>query len=157
MEESVLYTLKIVQFNSGTFIIKNSNIQFFSRAIFQNCRGLNATSISKFSERRGGALTSINSNIWFFGLIVLFHNNSSEDVGGAFCAMHASRIFVNKSIFVVKNHAKVSGGGIYLYVSNIIFVKDIVSDSDNRVCNRWERRRRFMPQLTQKSYLVMKV
>ena len=119
MEESVLYTLKIVQFNSGTFIIKNSNIQFFSRAIFQNCRGLNATSISKFSERRGGALTSINSNIWFFGL-VLFHNNSSEDVGGAFCAMHASRIFVNKSIFVVKNHAKVSGGGIYLYVSNFI-------------------------------------
>ena len=106
--------------NSGTLIIKNSNIQFFNTVIFQNCRGLNAISAYKtISERRGGVLKSINSNIWFFGL-VLFRNNSSEDVGGALCAMHASRIFVNKSILVVNNHAKINGGGIYLYISNFI-------------------------------------
>ena len=102
--------------NSGTFLIKNSIVQFFSKAVFQNCRGLNATSTFKKSERRGGALTSINSKIWFFGL-VLFHN---EDVGGALCAMHGSRVFVNKSILMVKNRAKVSGGGIYLYISNFV-------------------------------------
>ena len=44
--------------------------------------------------------------------------------------MHASRIFVNKSIFVIKNYAKVSGGGIYLYVSNFIY-EGHCNDSEN--------------------------
>ena len=55
--------------NSGTFLIESSDVRFFSGAIFQNTKGLTAVSISNaFYERRGGALTSINSKNLVFWL-----------------------------------------------------------------------------------------
>ena len=69
--------------NYGTFLISTSKIQFFSTVIIQNCR--ESASVDYYP---GGAVTSMDSTIWFLDSI-MFVNNYSKDVGGALCAIES--------------------------------------------------------------------
>ena len=115
--------------NSGTFLIRNSNVRFFNVTTFQSCTGSATTSMAKFVHAEGGAVTTMGSKVWFYDS-VMFLNNSSNDVGGGLCA-YGSKVYIVKSIQMGKNQAKKRGGGIFLYRSSFICAK-LCNISENR-------------------------
>ena len=118
--------------NTGSFLIRNSKVRFFGTAIFKNSTGYYGDPLYE-RKYRCGALTSSNSKIWFFDSVI-FLDNYSNNVGGALCALHETIIYVKGNILLARNHAKNSGGGIYLYTSNFI-CNSHCNFSDNRVQN----------------------
>ena len=68
------------------------------------------------SLQQGGAITTFQSNIFLNGECTLFDNHAVN--GGALHATE-SRLFVHGELVIANNTATQSGGGIYLYQSEL--------------------------------------
>ena len=93
--------------NYGSLYAYNSNITFLGRTNFVNCR-------SAYSE--GGAITIFLGRIILTGMCT-FTNNTAEN-GGAIRAIE-SQVDVYGETYLNQNTARDSGGGIYLYQSDL--------------------------------------
>ena len=91
----------------------NSNITFTNYAVFVNNQRPQSAS-GDFQE--GGAITLLQSDIFFDGVCSLEHNHAEN--GGA---MHAteSKIYVNGIVTIANNTASGNGGGVYLSTSEL--------------------------------------
>ncbi len=101
--------------NSASFTVINSNTTFYEGTTFLN-NGISAKSSMEFAE--GGAITSIQSTISFYGHTRI-EDNSSSSSGGGIYAIDSIVQLLNHAC-IKHNKAKNSGGGIYLYSSVLI-------------------------------------
>ena len=118
--------------NSASLMVINSAVKFcgantfeYNNAIFQTkSNGINWT------LKEGGAVTSIQSTISFYGTTT-FEENFSDNNGGAICAME-SIVTLQADVHVMHNRASDSGGGIYLY-NSVLFCEGSVHILGNEV------------------------
>ena len=73
---------------------------------------LNETTI----YQQGGAITSFQSTVFLYGTCILMYNDAEN--GGAIFATE-SKWFVYGKLLTANNTASVSGGGVYLYQSEL--------------------------------------
>ena len=97
--------------NTGSLFVFNSNLTFM-----QNTTFLNNTSPAGQIEQ-GGALTTFQSNIFTLGQIHMLNNHAEN--GGAIHSIE-SKFQVYESIKIANNVANQTGGGIYLYQSELV-------------------------------------
>ena len=70
--------------NTGSFLVRNSNVRFCRSYLFANCVQRESTMIAKKLQTEG-TLTSIQSTVDFYGTVT-FQENYSEESGGAILA-----------------------------------------------------------------------
>lgn len=101
--------------NIGSLFAVNSNIYIGNNTMFVNC----------FSEspmhngttfQEGGAITTFQSETVFSGSCVMIHNSAKH--GGALY-LSESKFHVHGKMMVINNFASNTGGGIYLYQSEL--------------------------------------
>ena len=99
--------------NVGSLVAFNSNITFTGYASFVN-NTPSQTDSGDFQE--GGAITLLQSNVFFDGECNLEHNYAVN--GGA---MHSteSKLYVNGNLTIAHNTATGNGGGVYLSTSEL--------------------------------------
>ena len=95
--------------NNGPLSLYYSNVTFHGTTTF-------ISSTSNGTSLDGGAITAFQSNIVFEGRVNLMFNNA--DNGGALHATN-SKLYILGSITISNNTATDSGGGIYLYQSEL--------------------------------------
>ena len=104
-------------------IFKNSNLTFSGYTRFRHCystepldRMITEGSLSQVYQE-GGAITSIQSNVIFTGVISLSNNQARR--GGAVLAIESSVIMTLYSLTIIANNKAIngSGGGIFLHQS----------------------------------------
>ena len=101
--DSIWYTS-----NLGSLVAFNSNITFTGFTIFVNNQPSQTIS-GDFQE--GGAITLIQSNVFFYGFCHLEHNHAEN--GGAIHSTE-SKVYVNEYVTIAHNTATGNGGGVYL-------------------------------------------
>lgn len=99
--------------NSGSFLIVNSWILFRAQIKFLNCYYMNGN----FTVQMGGALTTIESTVYFIGNTI-FIGNHAKMHGGAMHATGSTIHLIGKTKFE-NNFANASGGGVYLFQSKL--------------------------------------
>ena len=99
--------------NLGSLMAFNSNITFTGYATFVNNTPSQTVS-SDFKE--GGAITLLQSNIFFDGECNLEHNHAEN--GGAIHS-NESKLYVNGNVTIAHNTATGNGGGVYLSTSEL--------------------------------------
>ena len=99
--------------NFGSLVAFNSNITFMGYARFENNQPPQ-TITGDFQE--GGAITLLQSNIFFDGSCNLEHNLAGN--GGAILSTE-SKLYVNGDITIAHNTATRNGGGVYLSTSEL--------------------------------------
>ena len=99
--------------NVGCLLMYYSNVTFRDDTNFASNK-VNATTIS---YQGGGTITAIRSNIIFGGRANLAHSRGEN--GGAIHAI-ASNLYVYGNTIVSNNTAVYSGGGIYLFLGELI-------------------------------------
>ena len=101
---------QIFSHNQGTCLITNSNVEFSG----------NVTTFSHNRAKiRGGAITSLQSTVSINSSAV-FINNSAM-FGGAISAYDSViHISSNRDMWIIKNSAKRTGGGLYLFQSEVV-------------------------------------
>ena len=111
--KAVFFGYMYVTENIGSVLIYNSAVNFTTLAQFINCSMPASTSIL-FQE--GGAVTIFQSQVEIYGKCLFLQNSAKH--GGA---MHVSdsKINVYGELNVSLNRAEISGGGIFLYQSNL--------------------------------------
>lgn len=113
--------------NEGSVFVYFSNLTFTGRIRVDNCSAppnpnYTNTSGSEVGEgeisshQQGGAITAFQSTIVFEGHGILNHN--SAPLGGA-VHFTESKLYVHGTVIVANNMAAESGGGIYLYRSEL--------------------------------------
>ena len=107
--------------NSGSFIAHYSSVTFKSSTYFIGGSPLKTSEIILYQE--GGAITGFQSNIFFEGKCTL-RNNHAENGG----AVHTTQSKVNVlgNVYLRKNSASGSGGGMYLYQSELNCQKESI-------------------------------
>ena len=101
--------------NLGSLFLHYSEAYFKGNTTFVNGKPVRPSeTTSSFQE--GGAITAFQSNIFFEGQSTLMYNSAIS--GGAIYAT-ASKIFIQGNTTIVNNTATYSGGGIYLYQSEM--------------------------------------
>ena len=119
--------------NSGSLYIFSSNLTLSGRLTFENCTEPSNTTHNVDNMHsvklllRGGAITSIHSNVIFTGESKFSNNQASY--GGAMLATE-SKIMMYGEITVENNSATMSGGGIFLQQSDIE-IKGHITISNN--------------------------
>ena len=98
--------------NAGSLFFIDSNVAFRDTTIIDN----GTSNKLEFTTVEGGAITAFWSVIDLEGLITLRYNSASK--GGAIHAS-SSKLHVRSNVLVSNNSALVSGGGIYLYQSEL--------------------------------------
>ena len=99
--------------NLGSLVAFNSNITFMGYARFENNQP-SQTITGDFQE--GGAITLLQSNIFFDGSCNLEHNLAEN--GGAILSTE-SKLYVNGDVTIAHNTATRNGGGVYLSTSEL--------------------------------------
>jgi predicted outer membrane repeat protein len=99
--------------NLGSLVAFNSNITFTGYATFVN----NTPSLTVSGDfQEGGAITLLQSNIYFDGECNLEHNHAEN--GGAIHSTE-SKLYVNGDVTIAHNTATGNGGGVYLSTSEL--------------------------------------
>ena len=116
--------------NSASLIVIECNITFCGNTIFAFSEY--PLSTDKWAQDEGGAISSFQSTLNFYGNTT-FKENHSKRSGGA---IHAVESIVNfyACVFIDNNTAKESGGGIYLY-SSILLCQGETYITQNEVIN----------------------
>ena len=99
--------------NNGSLLAYNSVINITNYTKIISCVALKSES-SVFQE--GGALTAFQSEILLYGICSLVHN--SAESGGAIHATE-SKVFVFGETMIDSNKATQTGGGVFLYQSEL--------------------------------------
>ena len=110
--------------NLGSLMAFNSNITFNGYATFVNNQPSQTVS-GDFQE--GGAITLLQSNIFFYGACNLEYNHTEN--GGAIHSTE-SKLYVNGDVTIAHNTAIGNGGGVYLSTSELN-------------CGHWQRESNF--------------
>ena len=125
----------LFKFNSGSLLSINSDVTIFAsdRAVFEFNHPDN--SITNFTGiREGGGITSIHSAITIKGHCT-FTNNTALNGGGLLAT--SSRIEIYDKFTVSENIATDTGGGMYLYHSDVsVHVHSNISISSNQAYHR---------------------
>lgn len=100
--------------NHGSFLAINSLIAFHGYIRFQNCSYLHDNYVT---VENGGAITLIDSTVYFTGETNITGNHAKRNGGG----MHATGSMVHMvgKTIIAKNTADESGGGVYLFQSKL--------------------------------------
>ena len=98
--------------NTGSFTAINTHISFTGNAKFMN----NRINSKADNSQDKGAITLSLSNVYFEGFCNFFCNHAEK--GGAIHSSE-SKVYVNGHLTVAHNSANESGGGIYLYNSEM--------------------------------------
>ena len=103
--------------NKGSLFLSNSDTRFDSRNSFVSNDGTKQnTAQPELTTFEGGAITAFQSNLAINGQFTLADNFAQN--GGALYAVE-SKLYVHKQAVITNNNATDSGGGIYLYQSEI--------------------------------------
>ena len=102
--------------NKGSLFLSNSDAHFDGRNSFISNDGTKHTTIQQLMRFEGGAITAFQSNLAIYGQFILADNFAQN--GGALYAAE-SKLYVHKQTVITNNNATNSGGGIYLYQSEI--------------------------------------
>ena len=105
-------------FNLGSIFLFGSTLTFKERSYFwgeNNSSPTKNKSIISFQE--GGVITTFQSNVSLYGNCTLLYNKAES--GGALHAIE-SKIYVYHHLHTMNNSATESGGGIYLYLSELV-------------------------------------
>ena len=100
--------------NIGSFELFNTNVSFWGNATFLN-NHINSNA-SKF--QKGGAITTFLSTINIHGICTLSYNYA-ENGGALHSSLSKVTLYQNGNLTITHNSAHVSGGGIYLYNSEM--------------------------------------
>ena len=118
--------------NVGSLYAFNSNITFAGHARFEYCSPQESSTQSQRLQE-GGAISAYRSSIMFDGECSLGHNHAEN--GGALLATE-SKVYVSGKLIVSNNTATQSGGGVYLYRSELHCQKKSVLElQGNRAYN----------------------
>ena len=99
--------------NLGSLVAFSSNVTFRGYSVFVNNQPPNTTT---GTFREGGAITLLQSNVFFDGECNLEHNHAKN--GGAIHSID-SKLNVNGDVTTAHNTATASGGGVYLSTSEL--------------------------------------
>jgi hypothetical protein len=102
--------------NKGSLFLSNSDVHFDGRNSFIGNDGTKQTMAQQLTRFEGGAITAFQSNLAIYGQFTLADNFAQN--GGAIYAAE-SKLYVHKRAVIANNNATSSGGGIYLYQSEI--------------------------------------
>ena len=102
--------------NKGSLFLSNSDAQFDGRNSFVGNDGTKQTIAQQLTRFEGGAITAFQSNLAIYGQFTLADNFAQN--GGALYAAE-SNLYVHKQAVIANNNAASSGGGVYLYQSEI--------------------------------------
>ena len=109
---NIIFNHTIVSFNNGSLYLLNCKI--FCEGFIKFLHSSNYESV----QSEGGAITGIQSEIHFNAVHMLLQSNQARH-GGAML-LSESKLSIKKSyIYVVNNHASISGGGIYCFQSDV--------------------------------------
>ena len=98
--------------NTGSFVAYRAHVSFMGYTNFLN----NQINAQDDNILEGGAITLFLSVMHFDGSCIVSHNHA--EYGGAIRSSE-SKVFVNGNLTVTHNSANESGGGIYLYNSEM--------------------------------------
>ena len=118
-ESKVLFTDNVSFFsNVGSLFLFSSDLTIAetSHITFTNNSSPPQKSKGTSGTQQGGAITAFQSNITLYGICTLTDNHAHN--GGAIHASQ-SKVFVHGDILVANNRATHSGGGVYLYQSEL--------------------------------------
>ena len=118
--QGVVYLLQSASFLSGNMLENNkgsifayfSNVTLGENVMIKNC----SSSVKSTTLEEGGAITAAQSRVVFEGRSFLISNHVER--GGAVHATE-SKVYVHGRTTIVNNTATDSGGGIYLYQSEL--------------------------------------
>ena len=103
--------------NTGSFLMFNSIAIFTGKSKFNGCsEPISMTDPSVHDLREGGALTASKSDIIFNGTCILADSHAKN--GGAIHATE-SKVYMNGDTTIANNTASDTGGGVYLYMSEL--------------------------------------
>ena len=116
--------------NRGSFIIHYSRVTFKAITLFVGGSPLQTSEPIQYQE--GGAITGFHSSIFLEGTVTI-SDNSAEN-GGAIYATQ-SKVYVLGSVTISNNSASENGGGVYLYLSELICQSrsDLILKSNNAI------------------------
>lgn len=124
-EQGVLYCIEsttvfsnmvILTGNQGSLFLHYSKMYFKENTLFVNNTPTPRSGVTASLHSEGGAITAFQSEIYFEGTSYFRHNRALN--GGAILA-RASKLFISGNAYMTTNTARVSGGGIYLYQSEL--------------------------------------
>ena len=121
LETTNLWSNVLFSNNEGTILAFGSSVTIVDSALTHNKQPTQWTYIHKLLE--GGAITTFQSDVILNGTCNL-NNNEAED-GGAIKALE-SKVQVYGNMIVENNRASKTGGGIYLYFSELTSWKNSV-------------------------------
>ena len=97
----------------------NSKVAFTGNSDFvKNDHPALESNVTVTGIEEGGTLTTFQSEIFFDGICTLMQNRAKK--GGAIHAIE-SKLYVNGEVIIANNTAMETGGGMYLYQSELIF------------------------------------
>ena len=100
--------------NKGSLIAHDSSVTFKANTLFVG--GSQLKTDETVIYREGGAITAFQSSIFIDGTCII-RNNSAEDGGAMYTTQ--SKVNVLGMVTIANNMASKSGGGIYLYQSEL--------------------------------------
>ena len=112
VESIVTFTNISVSDNAGSLFFFYSNVAFRDTTVIDS----GTSNKLELTTMEGGAVTAFLSIVDLEDLIMLRYNSASK--GGAIHAI-SSKLYIRGNILVSNNSALVSGGGIYLYQSEL--------------------------------------
>ena len=113
MESDIEWTNSILSSNVGSLCAIESSI-VLANVTMVKMQTVNQTNANQLAE--GGAITAFQSEITFDGITSLMHNRAGT--GGSVLATEA-KLHIRGTVIIANNTASRSGGGIYLYQSEM--------------------------------------
>ena len=105
--------------NVGSLLVFNSKVAFTGNSDFvKNDHPALESNVTVTGIEEGGTLTTFQSEIFFDGTCTLMQNRAKK--GGAIHAIE-SKLYVNGEVIIANNTAMETGGGMYIYQSELIF------------------------------------
>ena len=104
--------------NQGSLFLYYSKMYFKGRMVVASNTAERRSELTRSLHSEGGAITAFQSEIYFHKNSHSFFRYNRADSGGAVLT-RASKLFVSGILRVLTNTARVSGGGIYLYQSEL--------------------------------------
>ena len=126
LECSIHITDSTFHYNSGSLYTFNGNLTFSGQSKFENC--VEPSNKTSLTLQEGGALTSFQSTVTFYGETSFLNNQASQ--GGAILAIESTIILYGTTTIANNMATKSSGGGVSLEQSNLD-IRGSCSISDN--------------------------
>ena len=114
--KSTFYSNTTHHNNRGSLFLSNSDARFDGRNNFIRNDGTKQTIPQQLTRFGGGAITAFQSSLVIYGHFTLDDNFAQN--GGALYAAE-SKLYVHEQAVIANNNATNSGGGIYLYQSEV--------------------------------------